>query len=78
MNAKQAYNIVSVFLVKNAKDIDNADEAYNKFKDVLEPKLLNYKDELGQLIQMYYNIEDFVADGEPIQRVFDEIDANYQ
>jgi len=73
--AQEAYIIVSLHLTKFGKDCDDADEAYEQFKTFFEERLGKYAGSVDLLIRAYYNIEDFVQDGEPMANFYRYVDS---
>ena len=79
-NAKDAYRIVSVYLRKNAGNENTAKKAINKHRDAID-KLIGidsgnkYVIAVDMLIKAYYNIEDYVPDGEPMEKLYDYIET---
>jgi hypothetical protein len=73
--AQEAYNIVSIHLAKFAKDCDTPDDAYDLFAIYFEARLGKYAGSLDLLIRAYYNIEDFVQDGEPMENFYRYVDS---
>ena len=79
-NAKDAYRIVSVYLSKNAKNEKTAKKAINKHRDAID-KLIGidsnnkYVIAVDLLIKAYYNIEDYVPDGEPMEILYEQVET---
>lgn len=73
-SGKNAYDMVAAFLIRNAKNIDNPDQAYEKFGKQLEQLVGTFAPAVDMMIRVYYNIEDFVADGEPMDQVWSDIE----
>jgi len=73
-SGQTAYNTVASFLIKNAKNIDTAEEAYEKFGKQLEQLVGKFAPAVDMMVRVYYNIEDFVADGEPMDQVWMDIE----
>ncbi len=64
--AEAAYNKVAFFLRKNAKDIETPDEVLELHCDAIEKLVGVYSPAVDMLVRAYYNIEDFVEDGQPM------------
>lgn len=72
---KEAYNIVSVFLSK--KKEKDAETAFKKHQEALMINVgVKYSDSVQLMIKAYYNIEDYVADGESMDILYDLIETN--
>jgi len=75
-SAKEAYNIVAAFLFRkrNEVDLDTPEDVLEKYGDELESMVGRYSDAVDMMVRVYYNIEDFVADGEPMDQVWIDIE----
>lgn len=73
-SAQEAYNKVASYLNRNAKDITDPEAAFLKHKKVLAVLVSKYSPAIDMMIRVYYNVEDFVADGEPMDQVWADIE----
>lgn len=74
MTAEQAYDKVAMFLHRNAKNIPEPDQAFDKFEKQLNQIAGKYAPAVDMMVRVYYNVEDFVADGEPMDSVWEDIE----
>jgi len=73
-SAQQAYNKLASFLHKNSQGINDPDTAFLKHQKVLSVLVGRYTPAIDMMIRVWYNVEDFVADGEPMDQVWADIE----
>jgi hypothetical protein len=74
-SGQEVYNTVASYLIKFAKDINTAEEAYEKHGKRIESLVgFIFAPAVDMMIRVYYNVEDFVADGEPMDQVWRDIE----
>lgn len=71
---EEAYGVVASFLHRNAKKIDDPETAFLKFQKELSVHVGKYTPAIDMMIRVWYNVEDFVADGEPMDQVWADIE----
>jgi hypothetical protein len=79
-SAQEAYNKVAKFLHQKSKanghltSIDDPEDALEAYGQEIELLVGVYAPAVDMMIRVYYNIEDFVADGEPMDQVWRDIE----
>lgn len=72
--AKDAYRIVSVYL-RNVKE-KTAEKAIQKHGNRLDELVgEDYAPVVDMSVKAYYNIEDYVPDGEPMEILYDKMES---
>lgn len=76
MNAKDAYRIVSTYLIKNAKNVSKASKVKASQRKEID-KLVGdkYSAAVDLLIDAFYDIEKYVSDNEPMEILYDKVET---
>jgi hypothetical protein len=76
MNAKDAYRIVSTYLIKNAKNVSKASKVKASQRKEID-KLVGdkYSAAVDLLIDAFYDIEKYVSDDEPMEILYDKVET---
>ena len=75
-SAKDAYRIVSVYLIKNAKNVSKASKVKVSQKEAIDKLVGNkYAVAVDLLIDAVYDIEKHVPDGEPMEILYDKVET---
>ncbi len=75
-NAKDAYRIVSTYLIKNAKNVSKASKVKtSQIKEIDKLVGDKYSAAVDLLIDAFYDIEKYVSDNEPMEILYDKVET---
>jgi hypothetical protein len=75
-SAKDAYRIVSLYLIKNAKNVSKASKVKVSQKEEIDKLVGNkYVIAVDLLIEAFYDIEKYVSDGEPMEILYEKVET---
>ena len=72
--AKEAYHIIALYLIRNSRE-KTPQATLKKHAHILAVKVgKKYVDAIELIIRAYFNIQKFVPDGQPMEKLYDKIE----